>query len=732
MSKKFPFHEQLDSMDCGVACLRMVASYHGRTYEASRLRDMTFIDREGVSLLGISHAAEQIGLKSIAAPIPYQRLTQDIPLPAIAHWEDNHFIVVYQATDKQVWVGDPAKKRITKLSKADFLAGWSKPEFPDEESGILLLLEPMSDFMEKEGGPAPKNGIIHLLSYLKQYQPLVRQLYLGVLLVAIFQFIFPFFIRAIVDKGVMLEDTSFIIAVSIAFLVLFLSQTLIEFFRNKIIRLVGTKINAQLMSEFIAKLLQLPISYFESKVDGDILQRIYDNQRVEKLLTSTSFLAFFSIGNLIVSAFVLFVFSLKIFWLFLVGIVIYFLWAFQCLEKRKELEGKRFEVATRNQNALGQLVSGIHEIKQHNVELEKRWEWEAVQTEIYEVNNDYFSIEQRQKVGAAFINDFKNIAITIVAAHAIIDPSQVMSLGTLVAIQYLIGQLNGPMEQIITFLSEVQDAKLSVERMNELHREAPKEDLQNTLNVLPETGEITFEKVSFRYEGLNAPLVLRNINLTIPEGKTTAIVGSSGSGKTTLLKLLLGVYQPTEGTINLGNVNLAAINGRLWRSQYDVVSQDGQIFFDTITNNIAFGAPVPDKRKVIRAARIANIQRYIEKLVLGYSTIIGPDTVSGGQKQRLLIARAAYTNPNYLFLDEPTNPLDTYNEMIIMENLADYFVDKTVVIVAQRLSTIINADHIVVLEDGEIIEQGTHNHLMRLRGAYYQMHKNQTELSDIQ
>jgi len=729
MSKKFPFHEQLDSMDCGVACLRMVASYHGREYEASRLRDLTYIDREGVSLLGISHAAEHIGLKSMGAPVPFHRLSEDIPLPAIAHWENDHFIVIYKVTTKEVWVGNPAEKNITKLNKEDFLKGWQKPELGKEATGILLLLEPMSDFLEKDGGNKRKNGFLHLYTYIKQYRPLLRQILMGVGLVSIFQFVFPFFIKSIIDIGIENEDSTFIYYVLIAFLVLYLTQTFVETIRNSIIRHIGTKVNAKLMSEFLTKLMKLPIRYFDSHIVGDILQRIYDNKRVEKLLTSTTVFALFSAVNLVISSFILFIFNLKIFFLFLIGTVCYFGWAFYCLNKRRALETKRFDYATQNQNALVQLISGIHEIKQHNVELQKRWEWEGIQKKIYDINKEFFGIEQQQKTGANFINDLKNIIITVVAAQAIIAPDQIMTLGTLVAIQYIIGQLNGPMEQIINFLSQAQDAKISVERMNEMHQDTAKEDIENTLNILPEEGDITFENVTFQYSGPSSPVVLRNINLHIPAGKTTAIVGSSGSGKTTLLKLILGTYKPTKGVVKLGGVNLSKINGRLWRDQYSVVAQDGYIFSDTITENIAFGESIADKRNVIRAAKIANIQNHVEKLRLGYSTIIGPDSVSGGQKQRYLIARAVYKNPEYLFLDEPTNPLDTYNEMVIMENIADYFVDKTIVVVAQRLSTIINADHIIVIEDGEVIEQGTHDFLLTIRGAYHQMHRNQTELT---
>lgn len=729
MSNKFPFYEQLDSMDCGVACLRMIASYHGRTFDAHPLRVLSKTNTEGVSLLGISQAAEQIGLKSLGAPIAFNRLNVDIPLPAIAHWEDNHFIVVYKVTEKGVWVGNPAEKVITKLSKEDFLKGWVKPNFQDKDAGILLLLEPMSDFLDREGFASNRNGLTTVIRYIKQYKHLLIQLGIGFFLVTIIQFTFPFLIRSVIDIGVELEKVEFIYLILLAFLVLFISQTVIENIRNKITLHIGNKVNAQLLSEFLTKLMQLPISFFDSHIIGDLFQRIHDNRRVEQLLTSTVVLVLYSIGTFLSFGLVLLIFSPKIFLLFFIGTALYFAWAFYCLKKRRTLESKRFDYATQNQNALFQLISGIHEIKQYNVEIQKRWDWAKIQKKIYDINKEYFGIAQQQGIGASFINDVKNIVITIIAAQAIIDPDQMMTLGTLVAIQYIIGQLNGPSEQIIGFLAIAQDAKISVERMNQIHHGIPKEDLENTSNLLPENGDLNLENVSFRYDSSNAPLVLKNISLQIPAGRTTAIVGSSGSGKTTLLKLLLGFYKPTEGRVTLGDENLNGINPRLWRDQYSAVLQDGFIFSDTIARNIAFGESIPQKPKVLRAAKIANIHSFIDKLALGYSTIIGPDTLSGGQKQRLLIARAVYRNPNYIFMDEPTNPLDPYNEMVIMENLEEYLQGKTIVIVAQRLSTIINADHIVVMEDGEIVEQGSHDYLLNLQGAYFQMHRNQTELT---
>ncbi len=728
MSKNFPFYEQIDSMDCGAACLRMIAKYHGQSYPLSYLKEITYLDREGVSLLGISDAAEKIGLKTLAAPIPFQRLAEDIPLPAIGHWENNHFVVVYKATKKHVWIGDPATE-LKKISKEEFLAGWARDYFPGQDAGILLLLEPTPDFDAHQGEPLKRHGFYYFLAHLKKYKGLVFQLILGVFLVSIFQVILPFLMQALIDVGVNIKDIGFIYLVLLAQLILVISQTVVETLRNYIVLHIGIRVNIDLMSEFLRKLMQLPIKFFDTHIVGDLLQRIYDNQRIEQFLTSSTLLAFFSIVNFVIFGFVLFVYNLKIFLLFLFGTALYVAWVTFCLMNRKTLDYRRFEYATENQNALVQLIAGMQEIKLHNAEMQKRWIWESIQAKIYRISKEFLAINQRQRIGTTLINDAKNIIITVVAAQAVIKGE--MTLGMLVAIQYIIGQLNGPVEQLIGFFRMAQDARISIERMNEIHQREEIEDLKNKLNILPEDGSLELDHVSFRYNGPSSPMVLKNISFRIPEGQTTAIVGTSGSGKTTLLKLLLGFYAPMEGMVKLGNVNLSNIHGQLWRDQCSAVLQDGYIFSDTIANNIAFGQRALNKKRLLQAAKIANIQSFVDKLPLGYNTKIGQDGsgISEGQKQRILIARAVYKNPQYLFLDEATNPLDTYNEMLIMENLEDFLKGKTVIIVAQRLSTIINADNIVVLEQGEIVEQGTHGQLVNLRGAYYQLFKNQMELS---
>ena len=727
MSKKFPFYEQYDLMDCGAACLRMIAKSYGRFYSLDYLRELTYLNREGVSLLGISDAAEQIGLKTLAASVPYNRLADDIPLPAIAHWDNNHFVVVYEATDKYVWVGDPAT-RLEKISKEEFISHWVNPRQFAPDSGVLLMLEKTPEFDLTENNEE-QSGLKYLFSHVKKYKSLLLQLALGVFLSCILQAIFPFLMQSLIDVGVENKQMNFVWLVLIAQLVLFVTRIAVEWFRGLIVLHIGVRVNIHLMSDFLLKLTKMPLRFFDTHFVGDILQRIYDNERIERFLTSSAIHALFSVANFVVFGIILLIYSLKIFLIFLAGVSLYILWIVFCMQRSRKLDAKRFEYATDNQNALVQLISGMKDIKLHNVERQKRWAWEGVQAKLYNVRTEALKINQQQRTGASLINESKNILITVVAASAVINHE--FSLGVLVAIQYILGQLNGPIEQLVQFGIMAQEAKISIERMNEIHQREVEEDKINKLNILPDTGGIILENVSFHYNGPHSAEVLKGINLTIPEGKTTAIVGSSGSGKSTLLKLLLGFYPPTSGTIRVGDVDLNNIQGQFWRDHCSAVLQDGYIFSDTIANNIALGATHKiDKKRLLRAAKIANIYADIEKFPLRFNTVIGQDGsgLSEGQKQRILIARAMYKQFDYLFLDEATNALDAYNEMLVMDNIQDVHDKKTIVVIAHRLNTVVNADKIIVLEEGEIIEQGTHEELYLRRDAYFALVRNQMEL----
>ena len=727
-SDSFPFYKQLDASDCGATCLRMVARHYGRHYSLEYLRDLSYLDREGVSLMGISDAAEKVGLRTLGVKSGFGRLQETIPLPCIAHWKQNHFVVVYRVSNGTVFLADPAAGKI-QLEEQEFLDGWISDVVNTEPQGILLLLETTPEFFNREGERVNRSGLRFLWSYLAQHKRLIRQLLFGLMLGSLIQLVFPFLMQALVDKGVQLNDLNFVYLILAAQGMLFISQVAVEFIRGWILLHIGTRVNINLVSDFLIKLMRLPMSFFDSKMTGDLLQRIYDNERIERFLTSSSLVTLFSVVSLVVFSIVLLFYNPVIFLIFVIAAMLYFGWIAIFLQRRRALDYRRFEQMAENQNTLIQMVNGMQEIKLHNAERQKRWAWERIQARLFRVNVQYLATDQFQRAGAAFINEGKNIIISVVAAQAVIKGE--MTLGMMLAVQYIIGHMNGPLESLVQFILAAQEAKISLERMNEIHLRPDEEPADNPkVTVLPSNGDLFLQDVSFRYGGPHDPWVLKNVSMGIREGKTTAIVGTSGSGKTTLMKLLLNFYPPTEGAVRLGDLNLSNINHKLWRDHCGVVMQDGFIFSDTIARNIALGEEHIDRRKLLYAAKVANIQTFIESLPLGYNTKVGQDGagLSQGQKQRLLIARAVYKDPQYIFFDEATNALDAYNERVIMHNLEHVFRNKTVFIVAHRLSTVRNADNIVVLEKGELVEQGTHLDLTDRRGAYYHLVKEQLEL----
>ena len=733
--KPFPHLKQPDAMDCGATCLAMVAKHYGKNYSVQKLREMCSATRAGVSLLGISDAAEKIGFKTIGARLNFEKLANEVPLPCIVHWRQEHFVVVYDICLKGkkqgfVRVADPGHGLI-RFSIEEFCNNWLSTKKEGEEEGIALLLEPTPAFYEQEDEKSDRTKFSYIFRYLKPYHKYIVQLFLGLLLGSLLQLVFPFLTQSIVDYGISNQNLSFVTLILIAQLILFTSQTVVEFIRSWILLHITARINISMISDFLIKLMKLPIRFFDIKMIGDIMQRIHDNSRIQNFLTSSSINTLFSFFNLIIFSVVLGLYNLKILAIFLVASVLYVLWIVIFLKKRKELDYKRFAQASAEQSNLYQLITGMQEIKLNNCEKQKRWEWENIQVKLFNVSIKGLALSQYQQAGAFFIDQTKNIIISFFAAQAVINGD--MTLGMMMAVQYIIGQLNAPISQLIGFVQSAQDAKISLERLGEIHnREDEENPNESKITLLPQKKAIIFQNLMFQYDGPHSETVLDNVNLEIPSGKVTAIVGMSGSGKTTLVKLLLGFYPPLVGEIKIGEYNLQNINTHIWRENCSAVMQDGYIFSDTIARNIVVSDEIIDTNRLLHAAKVANIQEMVEGLPLGFNTKIGQEGqgISQGQRQRILIARAVYKNPEYIFFDEATNALDANNEKVIMENLNEFFQGKTVVIVAHRLSTVKNADNIVVLEKGKIVEQGTHKELTALRGVYYELVKNQLELGN--
>lgn len=727
---RFPHYHQLDKMDCGPSCLKMIAKHYGRDYSTQFLREACYIDRQGVSLLGIIDAAEKIGMQTMPVKSTYELLSQDAPLPAIAHWQQNHFIVIYKATDKKIWVADPATGKVV-YNKEEFCQHWISGSHQGEEEGVLLFLEPRPDFYKSEWNEDESSSSIHfLLKYLKGYGKFFIQLILGLLVGSIISLIFPFLTQAIVDFGINHQDIGFIYTVLLAQLLLFAGSVSVNMIRGWILLHISTRLNITIISDFLRKLMKLPISFFDSKNLGDILQRIRDHDRIESFLTSSSLEVMFSLFNLLVFGIVLAIYSFKILLVFAIGTSLYLAWVLLFLNKRKKIDYKRFNQLATTQSNEVQLVQGMQEIKLNNCERQRRWEWEGIQAKLFKINVASLTLNQYQNGGATFINEFKNIFITFLAAQAVINGE--ITLGMMLAISFIIGQLNAPIIQFVNFILSAQDAKISLERLREIHNRPEEESNIEEAYLVPQRKDIVLKEVNFRYDNPHNDWVLHRLNLRIPYGKTTAIVGASGSGKTTLLKLLLKFYNPEEGNIFLGSTPLKNISSRAWRDRCGVVMQDGFLFSDSIARNIALTDDVIDKNKLVEAVDIANIREFIEELPLNYNTKIGGEglSISQGQKQRILIARAIYKNPDFFFFDEATSSLDAKNEKAITEKLAAYTKGKTSIVIAHRLSTVKDADQIIVLEKGEIKELGTHQELTQKKALYYELVKNQLELGN--
>jgi ABC-type bacteriocin/lantibiotic exporters, contain an N-terminal double-glycine peptidase domain len=725
-------YNQLDAMDCGPTCLRMVAKFYGRSYSLQSLRERCHITREGVSLLGISDAAESIGFRTTGVKITWEQLRDEMPMPCIVHWNQRHFVVVYSVVKRRrgtfVKVADPASG-LLEYRAEDFLKSWLQSE--DKSEGIALILEPTPQFYQEEGEEKKKYGFGYVFQYLRPYRSYIIQILLAMLTASIISLILPFITQSIVDTGIGTGNISFVVMLLIAQLFLALGYMANNLIRRWLMLHTTSRVSISLISDFLCKLMKLPISFFDSKMVGDIMQRIGDYNRIQAFLTGSLLSMVIAAVSFLIYSAIMAAYNTVILLVFFIGSALYIAWVLLFMKRRKKLDYMRFQQASANQSTIVQLIGGMQDIKLNNCEKQKRWDWERIQAKLFKVSVKSLSLGQAQEVGSTFIDQTKNILISFIAAKSVIDGN--MTLGMMMALQYIMGQINAPISQFISFVQAAQDASISLERLGEIHEMKDEEpEDEDRLKDIPQDADIQFEDVVFQYEGPHSAKVLDGITVKIPAGKVTAIVGASGSGKTTMLKMLLGFYQPVSGKLTLNGTPLSLYSQKTWRERCGSVMQEGYIFADTISSNIAISSDNPDLEWVRCSAQIANISEWIEALPLGYNTRIGADGhgLSTGQKQRILIARAVYKDADYLFLDEATNALDANNERAIMEGLERFFEDKTVVIVAHRLSTVKNADNIVVLDNGRVTEQGTHQELTALRGKYYELVKNQLELGN--
>ncbi len=717
-------------MQCGIACLQMICTYYGQHYSNGFISTFCHATTEGISLLGICKAATFLGFKSQPIKTTLNYLNS-ITAPCILHWNQNHFVILYKIKDGKYYISDPGKGKIIYTTE-EFKNHWISMNLDGEEKGIVLFLEPTSKFgsITDSGKNIKVHSLNFLNKYISPYKKYFIQIAIGLFISCILQLILPFLTQSIVDVGIKHDDISFIWLVLLGELMIVIGRTATDFIRRWLLLHISMRINISLVSDFFIKLLKLPMYFFDTKLMGDLLQRINDHSRVQSFLTNQILGVVFTFLSFLIFGIVLFIYNKLVFGVFLIGSVIYGLWITTFLRKRKVLDYELFEQQAKNHNKTYQLITSIQEIKLQDCEQRRRWEWEDTQADLFSVQMKVLKLQQTQEAGSIFINEVKNIIITVLAATSVINGQ--MTLGAMLAVQYIIGQLNSPVEQLMAFIYSLQDVKISLERINEIHEGKNEEsnDIQSMSFISSKS--ICLDNIDFKYDPHALKRTLENVSFKIPEGKVTAIVGASGSGKTTLIKLMLGYYPVMSGTISIAGRNINEYNLKWWRRHCGVVMQDGVIFSESIARNIAIDDGDIDIGRLEKAALIANIHDYIMGLPLKYNTLIGRDGVglSQGQKQRILIARAVYKNPDFIFLDEATNALDAKNERAIVENLAEFYKGRTVIVVAHRLSTVKNADQIIVIDSGKVVETGDHTTLIEKKGAYYNLVKNQLELGN--
>ena len=721
---------QRDAMQCGVACLAMISCHLGKKISLTEVSNYCHARTTGVSLKSISDGAKAIGLNSWASCISVDKLSHG-DKPCILHWNQKHFVVLYKVKDGNVfYVADPGKGLI-KYNREEFERHWVSTKGNGQHMGIAMFFEPTSEFYEKnEDCIDERRSFRFLASYIMEYRRYFMQVFLSLLFVCLLQLVMPFLTQGIVDLGIAHKDVHLIFAILLGELAIVIGKTSTDFIRRWLLLHISMRINISLVSDFFIKLLRLPMSFFETKLMGDLLQRMNDHSRVQLFLTNQLLGVMFTFFSFIVFGSVLLVYNKLIFGVFLLGSIIYGLWIAYFLKRRKIIDYELFEQQAINKNRTYQFVTSMQEIKLQDCEKRRRWEWEDTQADLFNVQMKSLKLQQTQEAGSVFINEVKNIFITVLAATAVINGQ--ITLGTMLAIQYIVGQLNSPVENLMTFVYYLQDVKISLDRINEIHQADNEESGDVKLDSFDGHKDIIIDHVDFKYDMHALQNTLNDISFTIPEGKVTAIVGASGSGKTTLMKLLLAYYPVLAGSIRIAGHQIKDYSLKWWRRHCGVVMQEGIIFSESIARNIAVSDGAVDEQRLDEAAKIACIYDFVMSLPLKYDTKIGRDGLglSLGQRQRILIARAVYKNPDFIFLDEATNSLDAKNEREIVDNLDKFYRGKTVVVVAHRLSTIKNADQIIVLDHGRVAESGNHVSLIQKKGLYYHLIKNQLELGN--
>ncbi|WP_083296078.1 MULTISPECIES: peptidase domain-containing ABC transporter [Sphingobacterium] len=728
MLKKFPYYKQMDMMDCGATCLRMVFKFYGQLVSIHKIRKLCQTTKNGVNMLGISEAAEKLGFRTYGVRLNLEQLAE-VELPCILHWNQNHFVVLYKIKKGKYFIADPATGLVS-YGEKEFAGNWYSTK--ELHSGLSLLLSPSPNFYQLDDEETELTlewG--KMFRYFFRYKKLFLQLVLGMVLGTVLQLITPFLTQSIVDIGINTKNISFINLILIAQLMLFVGASSVSFIRSWIMLHISTRVNISILTDLLIKIMKLPMSFFDLKTHGDLMQRMSDQQRIEAFLTGDTLNTLFSLINMLIFGTLLVIYNKIIFVVFFVATILYTLWILFFMKFRRELDHKRFKIGSENQTYMVEMIQSIKDIKLNNAQKQKRWGWEALQAKLFQFKVKSLALSQYQSLGSMAINQAKGILITFISAKAVIDGE--ITLGGMMAIQYIVGMVNGPVESLLSFMQSYQDAKISMERLNEIYETEEEEDIRKDyLSRLPTQRDIEIRNLTFRYYGAGNEPIFNKLNLTFPSGKTTAIVGTSGSGKTTILKLLLRFYDYEEGEILIGGKRLEQLDFTLWRDSCGAVLQDNYIYADTIERNIAINDEFPNEERLQNAITIANLDEFITEQPFGISTKIGTGGkgVSQGQRQRLMIARAVYKEPEFIFLDEATNSLDANNEKVIIENLDRFFQNRTVVVVAHRLSTVKNADNIVVIEKGVIVEQGTHLELTQLKGRYFELVKNQLELGN--